>query len=114
MFERFLAEMVRQLENPWQIVALVGQTCFFLRFFWQWLASERAGQSVIPNMFWYLSLVGAATVLLSGIVLVQPVLIIANLPALFVYLRNLYFIYKRHQQTIVDPEHEAGTKGAKP
>jgi lipid-A-disaccharide synthase-like uncharacterized protein len=69
---------------------------------------------VIPNLFWYLSLTGAATVLLAGIVLVQPVLIIANLPALAVYGRNLYFIYKRHQETIVDPEHRSGTKGAKP
>jgi lipid-A-disaccharide synthase-like uncharacterized protein len=114
MFQRFLVELGNQLSNPWQIVAVVGQTCFFLRFLVQWIATERAGQSVIPNLFWYLSLAGAATVLLSGIVLVQPVLIIANLPALFVYLRNLYFIYKRHQETVVDPEHQAGPKGAKP
>lgn len=114
MLERFLTELVNQLSNPWQIVAVIGQACFFLRFLVQWVATERAGQSVIPNMFWYLSLAGAATVLLSGIVLVQPVLIIANLPALAVYGRNLYFIYKRHQETIVDPEHRAGTKGAKP
>ena len=112
MFESFFIKLASQLADPWQIVALVGQTCFFLRFLVQWLASERAGQSVIPNLFWYLSLAGAATVLLSGIVLVQPVLIIANLPALAVYGRNLYFIYKRHQQTIVDPEHRSGTKGA--
>jgi lipid-A-disaccharide synthase-like uncharacterized protein len=114
MFERFFVELGNQLSNPWQIVAVIGQTCFFLRFLVQWLASERAGQSVIPNLFWYLSLTGAATVLLAGIVLVQPVLIIANLPALAVYGRNLYFIYKRHQETIVDPEHRSGTKGARP
>jgi lipid-A-disaccharide synthase-like uncharacterized protein len=112
MFERFFVELGNQLANPWQIVAVIGQTCFFLRFLVQWLASERAGRSVIPNLFWYLSLAGAATVLLAGIVLVQPVLIIANLPALAVYGRNLYFIYKRHQETIVDPEHAARTKGA--
>ncbi|MGH7004863.1 MAG: lipid-A-disaccharide synthase N-terminal domain-containing protein, partial [Alphaproteobacteria bacterium] len=90
------------------------QACFFLRFLVQWIASERAGQSVIPNLFWYLSLAGAATVLVSGIVLVQPVLIIANLPALVVYLRNLYLIYKRRQRTIVDPEHQATAGAAKP
>jgi len=112
MFETFFIKLAKELAEPWQIVAMIGQTCFFLRFFVQWLASERAGQSVIPNMFWYLSLAGAATVLLSGIVLIQPVLIIANLPALAVYGRNLYFIYKRHQETIVDPEHRSGTKGA--
>lgn len=114
MVQEYLVKLLNQLSDPWQIVAVIGQTCFFLRFLVQWLASERAGQSVIPNMFWYLSLAGAATVLLAGIVLAQPVLIIANLPALAVYGRNLYFIYKRHQQTVVDPEHQPGAKGAKP
>lgn len=114
MLEKFLVELGNQLRNPWQIIALVGQVCFFLRFLVQWIASEKAGQSVIPNAFWYLSLAGAATVLLAGIVLVQPVLIIANVPALVVYLRNLYLIYKRRRQTIVDPEHQATAGGAKP
>ena len=39
MFERFFTELVNQLSNPWQIVAVIGQTCFFLRFLVQWLAS---------------------------------------------------------------------------
>ena len=114
MVQEYLVKLLNQLTDPWQIVAIIGQTCFFLRFLVQWLASERAGQSVIPNMFWYLSVAGAATVLLAGIVMAQPVLIVANLPALAVYGRNLYFIYKQHQQTIVDPEHQPGAKGVKP
>jgi lipid-A-disaccharide synthase-like uncharacterized protein len=39
-----------------------GQACFFSRFFVQWLASERARRSVVPRVFWWLSLVGALLV----------------------------------------------------
>jgi lipid-A-disaccharide synthase-like uncharacterized protein len=37
----------------------LGQSCFFTRFFVQWLASERARRSVVPRSFWWLSLAGA-------------------------------------------------------
>ena len=37
----------------------VGQACFFSRFFVQWWASERAGRSVAPEIFWWLSAGGA-------------------------------------------------------
>jgi lipid-A-disaccharide synthase-like uncharacterized protein len=97
-------KLLIQIADPWVIFGLAGQACFFLRFFIQWLASERAGQSVIPNMFWYLSIAGAAIVLLYGLVRIEPVLIVGQIPALAVYLRNIYFIHKRRQQTIVDPD----------
>ena len=42
----------------------LGQACFFSRFFVQWLASERAGCSLVPRSFWWLSLGG--TVLMSA------------------------------------------------
>ena len=42
----------------------LGQACFFSRFFVQWLASERAGRSLVPRSFWWLSLGG--TVLMSA------------------------------------------------
>ena len=37
----------------------LGQACFFTRFFVQWLESERAGRSLVPRSFWWLSLGGA-------------------------------------------------------
>lgn len=40
----------------------IGQACFFSRFFVQWLASERARKSVVPRVFWWLSLAGALLV----------------------------------------------------
>ena len=102
-----LAKLLEQLTDPWVLFGLAGQSCFFLRFLVQWLASERAGKSVIPNLFWYLSIAGALIVLVYGFIRAEPVLILGQVPALAVYLRNLYFIYKRRKATVVDPEHQS-------
>lgn len=37
----------------------IGQSCFFARFFVQWLASERSKRSIVPASFWWLSLTGS-------------------------------------------------------
>ena len=38
---------------------IVAQSIFFTRFVVQWLASERAGRSIIPVSFWFFSIGGA-------------------------------------------------------
>jgi hypothetical protein len=42
------------------LLGAVGQTIFLLRFVYQWLYSERKGESVLPLGFWLVSLVGSA------------------------------------------------------
>jgi len=42
-------------------VGWLGNAFYFSRFFVQWIQSERAGASVAPTAFWWLSLGGAAT-----------------------------------------------------
>ena len=64
---------------------------FFSRFLVQWLASERARRSVIPMSFWYLSLLGGATLFVYAVHLGDPVFIIGQSTGAFIYLRNLYF-----------------------
>jgi lipid-A-disaccharide synthase-like uncharacterized protein len=44
------------------VAGWIGQACFFLRFFVQWLASEKARASVVPRSFWWLSLAGSVLV----------------------------------------------------
>ena len=75
----------------WYVVGFLGQAFFFSRFLVQWLASERAGRSVIPLSFWYLSLLGGATLFVYVIHLGDPVFIIGQSTGAFIYLRNLYF-----------------------
>jgi lipid-A-disaccharide synthase-like uncharacterized protein len=78
-------------EYTWLAVGFVGQAFFFSRFFVQWIASERAGRSVIPMSFWYFSLLGGATLLVYAIHLGDPVFIVGQSTGALIYLRNLYF-----------------------
>lgn len=78
-------------EYWWYAVGFVGQAFFFSRFLVQWLASERAGRSVMPISFWYLSLVGGTVLFVYAVHLGDPVFIIGQSTGAFIYLRNLYF-----------------------
>jgi lipid-A-disaccharide synthase-like uncharacterized protein len=73
----------------WLALGLLGNTVFSARFLVQWLASERAGISIIPRAFWHLSLVGSALLLAYAVHRRDPVFVLANLPSAAVYLRNL-------------------------
>lgn len=74
----------------WYGIGFFGQALFGSRFLVQWLASERAGRSIIPMAFWYLSLIGGATLLTYAIHLGDPVFIFGQSTGAFIYLRNLY------------------------
>ena len=76
------------------IIGLLGQLFFSLRFIVQWIASERAGKSVIPFSFWIFSLSGSAILLIYAIHRKDPVFILGQLPNLFIYSRNIWLIKK--------------------
>jgi len=86
--------------NLWTLIGLFGQTLFMMRFIVQWIASERAKKSVMPEMFWYFSLVGGLIVLAYGFHKMEPVIILGQLPGVVVYSRNLYLIHKHKKVTI--------------
>ena len=46
-------------EQIWLIIGFIGQTIFASRFLIQWVVSERASKSIIPNIFWWISLAGS-------------------------------------------------------
>lgn len=81
----------------WLILGFFGQAMFTMRFLVQWIASERKKESVIPVSFWYFSLTGGLIVLFYAIHRMDPVFILAYLPGNFIYLRNLWFIYKKRK-----------------
>lgn len=77
---------------PILLLGFVGQGAFGLRFFVQWIASERARASVIPEVFWWLSIAGGVLLLLYGwALLAWPIIIGQGLNCL-IYGRNLVFI----------------------
>jgi lipid-A-disaccharide synthase-like uncharacterized protein len=78
--------------NAWTALGFAGQACFFMRFVIQWLASERKKTSVIPTAFWFLSLAGGMIVLVYGIHRRDSVIIVGQIPGLFLYSRNLWLM----------------------
>jgi len=85
---------VQHANKIWIAIGFAGQALFFGRFFVQWLASERARRSVIPNAFWYFSLGGGLVLTAYAIYRRDPVFIVGQTSGLFIYLRNLWFIHK--------------------
>jgi len=61
------------------------------RFLVQWIASERAGRSVIPIAFWFFSIGGGALLLVYALYRRDPVFIAGQAFGVFVYARNLFF-----------------------
>lgn len=81
-------------EKIWVGVGLVGQTLFFMRFMVQWLASEKARRSVMPDMFWYFSIGGGFILFLYAIHRQDPVFTLGQGLGLLIYARNIYFVKK--------------------
>lgn len=76
----------------------LGNACFFSRFFVQWWASERAGRSVAPNVFWWLSLAGALALGAYSVARGEPVLLAGYAVTTCIYARNLWLIDRPHRR----------------
>lgn len=74
------------------LLGYVAQAMFAMRFVVQWIASERAGHSVVPTTFWIFSIGGGFMLLGYALYQKDPVFIIGQGFGVFVYLRNLQFI----------------------
>ncbi len=84
-------------ELIWLGVGFLAQAMFMMRFLVQWIVSERARQSIVPNVFWYFSLCGGAMLLIYAIHRVDPVFILGQATGLFIYSRNIYFIRRQNK-----------------
>jgi lipid-A-disaccharide synthase-like uncharacterized protein len=79
-----------------------AQILFSSRFLVQWIASERAGKSVVPVLFWYLSLAGSILLLIYAIYRLDPVFIFGQAGGIFIYSRNLYLIRREKRRPHID------------
>jgi lipid-A-disaccharide synthase-like uncharacterized protein len=85
-------------DKIWIAIGLIGQAAFTGRFVLQWFYSEKRKQSVIPNGFWYLSIIGSALLLSYAIYRQDPVFILGQLFGFIVYFRNLQLIAKHKKK----------------
>ncbi len=90
-------------DTQWVWFGIMGNFVFGGRFIVQWIASERAGKSVIPIAFWYLSILGSAIILSYGLHKVDPVIILGQLMGFVVYIRNLMLLARR-QDAATEPD----------
>lgn len=70
--------------DGWELFGLIGEGLFFARLVAQWLASEKSRKPVIPAIYWYMSLAGAA-------ILVAYALHIGSFPVLLPQIVGLAF-----------------------
>jgi lipid-A-disaccharide synthase-like uncharacterized protein len=82
----------------WLTIGFTAQAMFSARFLVQWIASERAGESVVPLAFWYLSIAGGLLLLCYAIWRQDPVFIVGQSAGAFVYTRNLILIRRKAEQ----------------
>lgn len=78
----------------WLCIGFGAQALFSARFLVQWLMSERARRSIVPEVFWYFSFAGGASLLAYAIHRADPVIILGQAAGLVIYSRNIYFIWR--------------------
>lgn len=88
---RFIAG-TSQIEIIWLVIGFAAQGLFSARFLVQLIATEKARKSLVPETFWYLSLVGGVMLLAYAVHRTDPVIALGQLFGIFVYARNIWFL----------------------
>lgn len=88
----------------WIVIGFLGQGMFFMRFFVQWVASEKEGRSIIPLSFWYFSIAGSLILLAYAIWRQDPVIMAGQMTGFIVYFRNLYLINRNKEKDALSVE----------
>ena len=94
MFEQMLQKLLMRIPHDptsiaFFVVGMVGELVFLMRFVVQWIASERKKKTVVPMVFWHLSLAGTFMVLAYAIYQMDPVFMLAYSLNMIIYVRNL-------------------------
>ena len=95
-----------ELSSQWWLLTIgfIGQSLFFMRFFWQWIVSEKEKRSVIPINFWYFSLFGSIFLLIYAILRRDVVFIIGQSTGFIIYFRNIFLIQREKRQLCCDSQ----------
>lgn len=80
----------------WVALGLLGQLLFTGRMLVQWIASEKQKRSVVPPIFWHMSLAGATMLLVYFVWRKDIVGVLGQSTGWAIYARNVYLIRKHH------------------
>lgn len=78
----------------WVGLGLLGQVLFTGRMIVQWLVSERSKKSVVPPIFWWMSLGGSTMLMAYFLWRRDPIGLLGQSFGWFIYVRNLWMIYR--------------------
>ncbi|MFD2175659.1 lipid-A-disaccharide synthase N-terminal domain-containing protein [Rhodobacter lacus] len=95
-----LLHVESSIELWWVIFGFAAQAMFTARFLVQWIASERARDSVMPVAFWYFSLAGGVMLLAYALYRADPVFILGQALGVVIYSRNLWLIRDKRRRDI--------------
>jgi lipid-A-disaccharide synthase-like uncharacterized protein len=84
----------------WLAIGGVGQALFACRFLVQWAVTEIKRKSVVPPIFWHLSVAASSLMMASFIQRSEWVFAVGMGATILIYLRNLWFIYKHHGEAV--------------
>lgn len=78
----------------WVTLGFAGQALFTGRMLLQWWASEKLKRSVVPESFWWASLIGGVMLLVYFVWRKDVVGVVGQSTGAFVYARNLVLIHR--------------------
>jgi lipid-A-disaccharide synthase-like uncharacterized protein len=90
-------------ELIWLTLGFLAQLMFSMRFIVQWIASERARASIVPETFWYFSLLGGVLLFAYAIYRLDPVFMLGQGTGLLIYARNIHLIWQQKTR-LANPE----------
>jgi len=70
-------------------IGFIAQILFSLRFFIQWVKSEKQKKIIVPDQFWIFSLIGALLLFLYGFLRHDFAIMMGQVLTYFIYIRNL-------------------------
>lgn len=79
----------------WILIGVMGQGLFALRFLIQWAATEIQRKSVIPAVFWYLSVVASVLLMSSHLQRHEWLYAVGIACTMIVYLRNIVLVHRK-------------------
>lgn len=82
----------------WVSVGFLGQIAFTGRTLVQWLVSEKRRESVVPELFWWLSLIGGALLFTYFVWRQDFVGVLGQSSGVVIYARNIRLIYKSRRR----------------
>ncbi|MGP1345446.1 MAG: lipid-A-disaccharide synthase N-terminal domain-containing protein [Phycisphaerales bacterium] len=82
----------------WIALGLAGQAAFFARMALQWIVSERQRQSIVPPIFWHLSLAGGVLLFTYFVWRQDIVGVLGQTTGIVIYARNVRLLIKEQRR----------------